>query len=180
MRSRTKIVGILACVLVGLAFLQSCDRTGTLQGDVFIVTQGGQNIKLALVEVQAMQLTAVDLAIRLSKYHELVERASKVHANASDYNPFEEKEALEQLFRELPSGFAFAKTDADGKFALQLDRKETVVLEAHATRLVGHTTETYHWLVRVSLDGEATKRVLLSNDNLITSGSHDSLLHVVE
>ena len=54
------------------------------------------------------------------------------------------------------------------------------MLAAHATRQVLSKAENYYWLVPVSLDGQLGKRIFLSNDNLATSDSKDSLVHVVE
>lgn len=80
----------------------------------------------------------------------------------------------------LPSPLTSVKSDADGKFSIQLDKSATVVLAAHATRQVVGQAENYYWLVPVSLDGQLSKRIFLSNDNLATSDSKDSLVHVVE
>jgi hypothetical protein len=72
------------------------------------------------------------------------------------------------------------KTDSDGKFSIPLDKSETVVLAAFATRRLVNTAENYSWLVKVSLDGQGSKRIFLSNDNLATTGSQDSLVRVAE
>jgi hypothetical protein len=83
-------------------------------------------------------------------------------------------------FASLPPPVTSVKTDADGKFSIPIDRKAEVVLAASATRRLPNKTENYYWLVKVSLDGQPNKRIFLSNDNLATSDSKDSLLHVVE
>jgi hypothetical protein len=80
----------------------------------------------------------------------------------------------------LPSPIASAKTDADGKFSIMLKSKAAVAVAAHATRMVGDKVENYEWIISVSLDGQPSKRIFLSNDNLVTSGSIDSLVHVGE
>ncbi len=85
-----------------------------------------------------------------------------------------------RYFANLPSPLVSVKSDADGKFSMQLDSSATVVLAAHATRQVVGKAENYYWLVPVSLDGQPSKRIFLSNDNLATSDSKDSLVHVVE
>lgn len=83
-------------------------------------------------------------------------------------------------FANLPAAVASEKTDADGKFSLTIDRSKTVVLAAQATRRIMDKAENYYWLITVSLDGQPTKRIFLSNDNLATADSKDSLIHVVE
>lgn len=83
-------------------------------------------------------------------------------------------------FGSLPPPVTSVKTDADGKFSIPLDRKATVILAANSTRRLLNKTENYYWLVTVSLDGQPSKRIFLSNDNLATSDSKDSLVRVVE
>ena len=85
-----------------------------------------------------------------------------------------------RYFEDLPSPMASVKTDADGKFSIQLDRNIKVVLAAYAARQVVGKVENYYWLVTVSLDGQPSKRIFLSNDNLATSEFKDSLVRVVE
>ena len=83
-------------------------------------------------------------------------------------------------FESLPPPIASAKTDVDGKFSIMLKSKAAVAVAAHATRMVGDKVENYYWIVSVSLNGQLSKRIFLSNDNLVTSGSKDSLVHVGE
>jgi hypothetical protein len=85
-----------------------------------------------------------------------------------------------KYFAKLPAPLTSVKTDADGKFSIPLDKNAHVVLAANATRRLLNKTEDYYWLVTVSLDGQASKRIFLSNDNLAASDSKDSLVHVVE
>jgi hypothetical protein len=83
-------------------------------------------------------------------------------------------------FASLPPAVSSVKTDADGKFSISLDRKATFALAAIATRTIGDKIENYYWLIAISLNGQQNKRIFLSNDNLATSDSKDSLVHVVE
>jgi hypothetical protein len=83
-------------------------------------------------------------------------------------------------FANLPPPISTVKTDSDGKFSITLDRNTPVVLAAYATRRVVNKTDNYYWLISVSLGGQASKRIFLSNDNLATADSKDSLIHVVE
>ncbi len=73
---------------------------------------------------------------------------------------------------DLPSSNLTAKTDSDGKFEMSLPRGKRYALTARAERLTGLTRENYFWLVWVTLDGES-KRIMLSNDNLLSSTSPD-------
>jgi hypothetical protein len=83
------------------------------------------------------------------------------------------------FFAGLPPPIKSVKTDAEGKFSISLD-KEAFALGARATREIGGTVENYYWLISVAFDGQISKRIFLSNDNLASSDSADSLVHVVE
>ncbi len=81
------------------------------------------------------------------------------------------------FFVDLPQPVATAKTDADGHFELTIPDKGEYVLVASAERTVFNDVERYFWIVRVNA-GES--KATLSNDNLTTSGSADSLLTTKE
>jgi hypothetical protein len=76
-------------------------------------------------------------------------------------------------FNNLPTPQAVTKTDADGKFSLQLSKKGEFILVAQAQRQVSNNTEKYFWLIRVHPDGKPAMQVMLSNDNLITANSSE-------
>jgi hypothetical protein len=238
---------LLLAVITGST---GCSRAGQgqLDGDVFIVTQGAENVKLGLVEVRVLHYEETKNSIAKTKAqverevanlqpkldaartalasaearHNAAEAeyaaaskradAALVNKSVDASNRAEDtfitaldrsiaaaravgsaRSSVAELekqvrswnsgalyFVSLPSPVASVKTDADGKFAIPLDRKATVVLAANATRRVLNKTENYYWLVPVSLNGQPSKRIFLSNDNLATSDSKDSLMHVVE
>jgi hypothetical protein len=200
-------------------------RDGEINGDVFIVTKGGENFKLGLVTVKAIPAEQIREHIRVKTekadaetanwkpkvaqcedeqrqakndmdraervaFAEFSTRAKKQWDAATDrwsktadrglkmlgeYAPYH---AGAYYFQGLPNEIANAKSDADGKFALRLRLNEKFALAAEATRDVGQRTEKYYWLLWVTLDGAASKRVMLSNDNMITSGSPESALSI--
>ena len=87
-------------------------------------------------------------------------------------------------FSNLPQAFQSTKTDADGKFGFKVP-SGAYVLAAASSRSAGATvignqsfpkTESYHWMVKVTVDKDKT--VMLANDNLASSGSDDSLVLV--
>lgn len=91
-------------------------------------------------------------------------------------------------FGELPAPIRTAKTNADGKFELQVPRSGSFALCASTSRqaggeeIGGHffpNTEHYYWLVRFDNQGPAKQSIMLSNDNLTSSGSPDSLLKTI-
>jgi hypothetical protein len=82
----------------------------------------------------------------------------------------------EYFFESLPSPISSAKTNADGKFTLTLPRQGRYGVVAKASRELFKKKETYFWIVWVSLGGEPSKRLTLSNDNMMGAGSQDSAL----
>lgn len=82
----------------------------------------------------------------------------------------------EYFFEGLPSAIAIAKTDADGRFTLALPHRGRYGIVARASRELFKEHETYFWFVWVSLNGQRSKRLTLSNDNLLGAGSPDLAL----
>jgi hypothetical protein len=80
-------------------------------------------------------------------------------------------------FVDLPASTATAKTDADGRFKLNLPDEGDFAVLASSTRTVFNKVEKYFWVVRLKSQDST---VTLSNDNLTTSGSPDSLLTTKE
>ena len=82
----------------------------------------------------------------------------------------------EYFFDGLPSGIAVTKTDADGQFSLVIPREGRYVITARGPRETFRDTEPY-WFVSVTLGGEGSKRLRLTNDNVLGAQSEDSALH---
>lgn len=78
----------------------------------------------------------------------------------------------------LPPAVAKTKTDADGNFSLELPDNGVFAIAAKAERHVGDTVERYAWLVTTNTEG--TKKLILSNDNLTSQGSPNSLIQTME
>jgi hypothetical protein len=79
-------------------------------------------------------------------------------------------------FVELPQPIATAKTDAEGRFQMNLPDGDYIVV-AKAERTVFKAAEKYYWVVRLAAQDS---KVTLSNDNLTTSRSSDSVLTTKE
>jgi hypothetical protein len=80
----------------------------------------------------------------------------------------------EFFFENLPPAFGKTMTNSNGEFTFDLPVKGKFGLAARAARQ--QPDEKYYWLVWVSLDGQGSKTVLLSNHNLMTSDSPDSVV----
>ena len=88
-------------------------------------------------------------------------------------------------FTGLGSPLASTKTDADGRFHLRFPHGTKVAVVAMAerpakVRAAGEDTGAYCWMVGVPRDQGRHFEVVLSNDNLTTSGSPDSLVQTTE
>ena len=82
----------------------------------------------------------------------------------------------EYFFDGLPSAISNAKTDADGKFTLTIPLQGRYGVVARASRELLKGKETYYWCVWVGLDGQLSKHLRLSNDNMMGARSPDSAL----
>jgi hypothetical protein len=82
----------------------------------------------------------------------------------------------EHFLQDLPSAISSATTNADGAFTLAIPRFGRYGIVARGSRELREEVQTYLWLVWVSLDGEAAKRLLLNNHNILGAGSPDSAL----
>jgi hypothetical protein len=85
--------------------------------------------------------------------------------------------SAQRFFEVLPARpVAITKTDSDGKFTIKLPRSSEIVLCVTADRRLPESTEHYYWMVKAAPSTDATT-VTLSNDNLATSDSPQSLIH---
>jgi len=75
------------------------------------------------------------------------------------------------FFVDMPKGIATATTDADGKFLIKLPISGKFALVAHASRQAIGVKEEYYWIVWTSLEGQSSRQVMLSNNNLLQSGA---------
>ena len=70
------------------------------------------------------------------------------------------------VFNNVPSSYLL-KTDADGKFSVNLPRESSFVLAAKAQRMVGDESEMYYWWTTVEIPDKDEFELFLSNDNLV-------------
>jgi len=175
-------------------------KTAAISGQVFIATKGGENIKLSLVDVTAISEKKMlnFLASSQTKRRTLLDNsdsaakeftAAKKLAEQQDNSAFEEiaiikakklikaNEILAPVmsgayyFTDLPVAVAIDKTDADGKFQLDLPMGK-YALAARSSRQISGEVEEYFWIVWVNVSAK-NRSVLLSNDNLFETNCKD-------
>jgi formylglycine-generating enzyme required for sulfatase activity len=180
------LTGICAAVLVG------CSGKREVTGQVFVVTKGGENVKLGLVgihvvgEGQLMEIGSKLLGeAQKAKAGEvsLLQLEAEVKSLASAV-PSPRTGPLDKILEEAArrrtgiKGFSESKlsqrffqeippasvqTDADGLFTV--DAKTSDWLAARGERRAGTETETYLWLMPLK---EGGKKLLVSNDRLLS------------
>jgi len=82
-------------------------------------------------------------------------------------------------FDGLPAPFRTTKTDADGKFQMQVPRSGSYAVAALASREAGPLGETYCWVLLVNPHEKSPAKIMLANDNLFESETGD-WLHPVD
>jgi|SRR5438132_4745352 len=141
---------------------------GTVSGQVFVSTQGGENFKLGAVQVGLFARDAIDILLAgLKKYADY-----KIQNDFFDHVYY--SGAFYFAYFQFP--IQTAETDADGKFAIEVPKTGRFVIAAQAQRSVGDHTEHYYWLQPVS--PESGQRIQnLSNNNLTSTTGTSSLIH---
>lgn len=192
-----QFVCVISCMSVGACGTHNT----TVNGSVFVVTKGGNNVKLGLVRVSAfVEKTIVDhvkarqAAALDSKREDQIQqkinakaykpgdseatyKSEDYHAALDEMSAFQEqKELLGQhpaafIFSSLPEPIATATTDADGKFSMTIQTDGDIILVAQSSREIGQDVEKYYWFCRVSRDGAQPKAVILSNQNMLNDTS---------
>lgn len=83
---------------------------------------------------------------------------------------------IEDYLTDLPPALHTARTDADGEFEVMLPSGKRYGLYARADRYLSGEVREYQWLVWMDTTSRHPEKVLLSNHNLLLSGSEESIL----
>ena len=86
----------------------------------------------------------------------------------------------ETYYRKLPPPVAESQTDAAGKYHLELPAGGRYAVAACVRRTGITGTDTHYWLVKVELPDGSTRSLPLSDDNVASSGSEQSLLRTAD
>jgi hypothetical protein len=176
--------------LIAFIFLSGCGKQ-EISGQVFVVTKGMGNIKLALVEVGAVPEEEFDQYLKTKQSKKIeqqklllikLEPSNKAYSKCQadpygngtcvEYLKESEKigdvktelaklDEVEFLLEGIPRPRIISKTDADGKLPLP---KGKYVITANSSRSIGrYSEEMYHWLVRIDTSS-TDQKLMLSND----------------
>lgn len=164
-----------------------------LNGQVFVVTKGRDNIKLALVMVYAVDESTVakslspvarewsarvgaamtDHSNALAEIKSAPNAASRAAAKKRADDALDRFMKIETPMRKviaaLPPSTPAAKTDADGRFSLSLTPGQRYLLVASTERQAAGARENLDWLVWVTPTEGVPTNLMLSNDNLVDS-----------
>ena len=160
------------------------EKTAVVTGQIFVVTKGGQNIKMGSIPVHVIpeeqfKETVRKLVVKDTLLNELNElEPVKLHVpdlvhlrreieNESEARRqkvilgFPLQDELRALVQALPS--STARTDADGRFTVEVSSKVWMV--AWGGRHVGGVEEEYFWVLPYEPSRDALPQtVLISND----------------
>jgi TonB family protein len=200
MASRSRWFISLVFIIVGWT-IGGCSGKREVTGQVFVVTNGGENVKLGLVDIhivnerllaeiarpligramtnKANMMLLKELAVEFellvkqapSGFQSPLEELSKVVTRRADTERLLAESLEDALFKNLPP--AVAQTDADGMFTVDL--LETEWLAARGQRRTGNSTENYFWLIPTK---GAQKKLLLSNDRMLADA--DAIILVLQ
>jgi hypothetical protein len=183
-----------------ILFLGGCTKLETtaspetiVSGEVFIVTQGANNIKLGLVEVVSIPADTFNADIKargaeiraaIAKNEEVLRDCQKLQKEIMDGRILDEatisklrrdcsnegtlgrgKNLPGLVFTPAPKNAVSTVTNADGKFLLKLPQGGRYAIFAKGQRSVGDKEEKYFWLEIVELKTE-NQNLILSNNNL--------------
>jgi hypothetical protein len=178
---------------------------GTLSGQAFVSSSGGENFKLGAVQVGLFARDAINVllpALKLYADFKVQELsppvdAAKAAMEQSDtaarrddyYKALGNRESYYSgsfYFGYLQSPIQTAETDAKGKFVMNVPKQGLFVLAAKAQRYVGKIfiiaevsvgrTEHYYWLQPGSLNGQQQLTQNLSNNNLTSATGTPALI----
>ena len=171
-----------------------------IDGTVFVKTQGGENIKLALIPIGVSTLEEYEAAcvsvlnniasIRTKNTplfeKKIIEYKTKYKEAENSYKKFEEigkfvQEAnlifdnrMRAVIELLQTNGAQTRSNADGKFSVELDPEKDYVLTGFGERKTGNSTEKYNWIVQINVPvGEKNREVFFSNSELAESILND-------
>ncbi|MDA7864363.1 hypothetical protein N9A74_07185 [Akkermansiaceae bacterium] len=148
-----------------------------IEGQVFIVTRGGENVKLGLVKVYFIPDKAKDKIVaddNVQSYFSKMNGLGKQEGDAYVRERAREMafaslgETMSTLFDKVSSVKRY-RTDADGKFNGPIEAGSYWVFASSKRSVPGSDQEIYVWLTRLNIDGDSNTSVILSNDTLVSS-----------
>ena len=110
-------------------------------------------------------------------------RKAREKATNTYYNLMQSREDLLSgafYLDEMPKSIEVTQTDSQGRFSFNVPADGDFAVVAGVQRNENDSTKRYYWFIPVSVASEPTKEVLLSNNNLSSQGSADSLVLTID
>lgn len=149
-----------------------------LEGQVFIATRGGENVKLGLVKVYIIpndtrKKIASNKIVQnyFSDLYKMLDenRGSGVVADfAKNLVSGSLRKSMPEFLDKFTPPVMSHTTDADGEFKCSLEAGPYWVYASGERSVPGSDKEFYVWLTRLDV-GEDGQRIILSNDTLVSS-----------
>jgi hypothetical protein len=146
-------------------------ESSDISGQCFIVTKGGENIKLGLITIAIYDPKTMDSFNKFAgDYMRLVDKAADLLMDSTDSTALDKTDGILEMaydgYKISPAPLASVKTDADGKFTLKRLPKGDFILFAYGSRNVGDKIEHYVWQLKAAQVRGQTQ-LFLSNDNMM-------------
>jgi hypothetical protein len=161
---------LVFAIAVLAASLAACERTGSIRGSIFIVTRGGDNVKLGLVEMSAIPTKDAVEHLKKIDAEFMASKGAWRTTQGIDEGPANSQDLAKHIFESLPPAAGKALTDADGRFAMTLPKDKGYFLAAKASREIGSRKEEYYWLVYAKAT-DPPKDIILSNQNMLNDNA---------
>lgn len=178
---RTRTFLLILCL-----FLAGCAKSQTtVSGEIFIVTQGADNIKLGSINVVAIPAEILEdgvferrwkIKAKMDAHEERLKKCLQAQLLPNDCDEKDLGNDLPGLIvGAIPENAISAVINADGKFSFKLPQNEKYALFAKGQRKVGNKEEKYFWLEIIEPKTEDLN-IILSNNNLYTIEKLKTLL----
>ncbi len=161
---------------------------GKVEGEVFIVTQGGSSYKLALVDVRFVTKEIFSIHVKGKRAalsdcltaKQINERISTTNVDSAELNKIystRERCQIDAIMSNLGPIKSSGKTNSDGKYDASVPRFKTLIAIASAERALPlGDSERYLWITSVNLGASFNQKVNLTNDNLVAPAYFDQML----
>src|SRR5206468_7518690 len=103
-------LSVVAIIMLAASFA-GCERTTTIRGSVFIVTRGGDNVKLGLVQVSA--IPSAGMMEHLHKKDAEFKKEGWRTPEGVEEGGAKSQDLARHIFESLPPATAQTLTDAD-------------------------------------------------------------------
>lgn len=176
-----KIIIQLLAVALMTFYACGCKPSAIVKGQVYVIMNSGNSVKMAGVQVFLLDETALRNRITEINKDGGFEPALKITDNAITKAEIAANFVTMMLQNPETKGFRSTMTGADGDFVFEHIPANGFVLYARGSRQISGKTEYYIWFRKFSAEGGYTYTADLQNDfNLMTDSAMQPVLEVAK